>query len=130
MKWYPKDDLLAFDLTDMNFSKRIRGRKVHQKGIPAILTRRHCVSKVAEIYDLAGKLTPLTASLKIDLHELVKRNLQWDDVIPDNLRAQWISNFEMMNEIKTLTFKRAIVPEDAVKLDIKTSEFGDASKET
>ena len=103
---------------------------MHQKGIPAILTRRHCVSKEAEKYDLAGKLTPLTASLKIDLHELVKRNLQWDDAISENLRAQWISNFEMINEIKTLTFKRAIVPEDAVKLDIKTSEFGDASKET
>ena len=47
---------------------------MRQKDIPAILTRRHCVSKVVEIYDLAGKLTPLTAYLKIDLHELMKRN--------------------------------------------------------
>ena len=128
-KWYTKDDLLPFDFTDMNFSKRVRGRKVRRKGIPAILTRRHCVSKVVEIYDLARKLTPLTASSKIDLHELVKRNLQWDDAIPDNLRAQWISNFDMMKEIKTLTFKRAIVPDDAANLDIQTIEFGDASKE-
>ena len=101
---------------------------MRQKGIPAILTRLHCVSKVAEIYHLAGKLTPLTASLKIDLHELVKRNLQWDDAIPDNLRAQWISNFEVMSKIKTLTFKRAIVPDDAVNLDIQTLEFGGVSK--
>ena len=129
MKWHTKDDLLAFDFTDMIFSERIRGRKVRQKGIPAIFTRRHCVSKVAEIYDLAGKLTPLTASLKINLHELVKRNLRWDDAIPDNLRAQWISNFDMISEIKTLTFKRAIVPDDASNLDIQTIEFGDASKE-
>ena len=128
MKWYTKDDLLAFDFTDMNFSKRIKGRKVHQKGIPAILTRRHCVSKVAEIYHLVRK-TPLTASLKIDLHELMKRNLQWDDAIPDNLRPQWISNFEMLNEIKTLTFKRAIFSDNAVNLEIQTSGFGDASKE-
>ena len=113
MKWYTKEDLLAFDFTDMNFSKRIRGRKVRQKGIPANLTRRHCVSKVAEIYDLA---------------RMVKRNLQWGDAIPDNLRAQWISNFEMMNEIKTLTIKRAIVPDDAVNLDIQTLEFGGVSK--
>ena len=34
-----------------------------------------------------------------------------------------------MNEIKTLTFNRAIVPDDAVNLDIQTLEFGDASKE-
>ena len=57
MKQYTKDDLLAFDFTNMNFSKRIRGRKACQKGIHAILTRHHCVSKVAEVYDLAGKLT-------------------------------------------------------------------------
>ena len=40
-----------------------------------------------------------------------------------------MDNFEIMNEIKTLTFKRAIVPDDAVNLDIQTLEFGDASKE-
>ena len=40
-----------------------------------------------------------------------------------------VDNFEIMNEIKTLTFKRAIVPDDAVNLDIQTLEFGDASKE-
>ena len=28
MKWYTKDDLLAFDFTEINFSKRIRRRKV------------------------------------------------------------------------------------------------------
>ena len=35
----------------------------------------------------------------------------------------------MMNKIKTLTFKRAIGPDNAVNLDIQTLEFGDASKE-
>ena len=93
------------------------------------MTRRHCVSKVPEVYNLTGKLTPLTASLKTNLQELVKRNLQWDDGIPDNLRAQWTLNFDIMIEIKTLTSKTAIVPDDAVNLDIQTLEFADASKE-
>ena len=35
----------------------------------------------------------------------------------------------MMDEIKTLTFKRAIVSDDAVNVDIQTLEFGDTSKE-
>ena len=73
------------------FQQKNKKKECASKGIPAILTRCHCVSKVAEIYDLAGKLTPLIASLEINLHKLVKRNLQWDDAIPDNLRAQWIS---------------------------------------
>ena len=57
------------------------------------------------------------------------RNLQWDNAIPDYIRAQLISNFEMMNKFKTLTLKGATVPDDAVNLDIQTLEFGDASKE-
>ena len=67
------DDGVSIHVAGMKWYTKRKGRKVHQKGIPAILTRCHCVSKVAEIYNLAGKLTPLTACLKIDLHKLVKR---------------------------------------------------------
>ena len=93
------------------------------------MTRRHCVSRVAEIYDLAGKITPITASLKLDLHQLVERGLGWDDQIPDNLRSTWISNFQMMEDISKIKYKRAIIPEDAINLDITTIDMGDASKD-
>ena len=65
--------------------------------------------------------------MKMDLHDLVERGLSWDDVIPDELRPVWDSHFEMMQEIGNLKFKRAIVPEDAVNLDINTIDAADAS---
>ena len=34
----------------------------------ANITRRHCVSKVPQIFDLTGKITPITATMKLDLH--------------------------------------------------------------
>ena len=59
--------------------------------------------------------------------QLVERHLNWDDVIPDELRPVWDSHFEMMQEIGKLKFKRAIVPEDAINLDINTIDAADAS---
>ena len=50
------------------------------------------------------------------------------DKIPDELRPVWESHFEMMRELKTLHFKRCIVPEDSVSLDIETIDTSDASK--
>ena len=63
----------------------------HQNILPSKLTRRDCVSKEAEIFYLTGKITPITAAMKIDLHTLVKRGPSWDVVIPDDLRSVWVS---------------------------------------
>ena len=65
--------------------------------------------------------------MKLDLHTLVERKLNWDYVIPTDLRSVWISNFEMINELNTLQFKRTIIPEDAVSLEIETLDCADAS---
>ena len=91
------------------------------------LTRRECTSKIAEIYDLTGKITPLVAAMKLDFHHLVKLKLDWDDIVPDNLRPIWLSNFKTIQQMKDLTYRRAIVPIDAVNTDIQTIDFGDAS---
>ena len=66
--------------------------------------------------------------MKLDLHILVQRKLDWDDVIPNELRPIWISNFELINELSNLYFKRAIIPIDAISLDIETIDCADASK--
>jgi len=130
LKWFPKKDLLSLNIGDLNFSKKHRGKKSPDKIniIPEKLTRRHCSSKVAEIFDLTGKVSALVASMKLGLQELVHRKLDWDDIIPDELRSTWEKNFEVMKKIGTLRFKRAIVPEDAANLNVNTLHFGDASQ--
>ena len=129
IKWFPKEDMLSLDKSELNFAKKQRGKKPaqHQNQIPEKLKRRHCVPKVAEIYDLTGKITPSTAAMKMDLYDLVERGLSRDDLIPDELRPVWNNHFEMMQEIGNLKFKRAIVPEDAVNLNINTIDATDAS---
>lgn len=130
LKWYPKEDLLSLNIGDLNFAKRKRGKKPEGKFniIPTVLTKRHCASKVGEIYDLLGKTTPLTASFKIDLHDLALRKLDWDDPIPFELRETWLNNFQLMQDLKSVQFKRCIIPEDALSLEIETIETADASE--
>ena len=126
MKWFPKEDLLALDICELNFAKKQHGKELvkHQNIIPSKLTRRNCVSKVAEIFDLTGKITPITAAKKMDLHTLVKRGLTWD-VILDDLRSVWVLHLEMMQDIGNLRFQRALVPEDAVNFDINPVDAAD-----
>ena len=80
---------------------------------------------MAEIIDLLGKITPTTAGMKLDLAELTRRKLDWDDRVPNDLKAIWNNNFDMMKEISQVCFNRAIVPKDAVNLMIGTIDTGD-----
>ena len=119
MKWFPKCDLISIDNPEINLAKKYRGKKPKQiQEVPDELTRRQCVSKMAEIFDIAGLVTPIIATMKVDLHKLVEKRMDWDDVLPDSLRQIWVSHFEMLQEIKSIKFKLAVVSDDATNLDI------------
>ena len=122
LRWYPEDDKVALDISELNFSRTYHGKKPSNKinTIPSKLTRRHCVSKVSEMYDLTRLITPITAGMKIDLYTLVQRKLNWDDAILDDLRPVSETHFQMMQEIKNIKFNRAIIPKDAISLNINT----------
>ena len=67
----------------MSFDKKRRGKRNNDKTgiIPEELTKRQCVGKIAEIFDLTGKITPIhiVAGLKLDIRTLNQRKLQWVD---------------------------------------------------
>ena len=129
VRWFPKEDLSSLDISELNFAKKCRRKKPSQQQniIPTNLTRRQCVSKVFETFDLTDKITPITATMNLDLHTLLKRSLDWDNMVPDELRPIWISHFEMMQEISRIKFQRAVVPEDAINLHIQTIDTAEAS---
>ena len=65
-------------------------------------------------YDLCGKFAPLTMRFKKHLRLLILVSPDWDAPVPDEIRAQWIMNFSMMQETKDFWFCRSVVPIDAV----------------
>ena len=130
LKWFPKGDFISLNIKDLNFNKRIRGKKSVQNSdtIPDKLTLRHCVGKASEIFDLTGKIAPIIAGLKLDVSVLHQFKLDWDDPIPNELKNIWVKNFDLMKELKTLKFKRAVIPEDSVSLDVETIDTADAGE--
>ena len=84
MIWYSKLDQMSLNIKDLNFAKKKRGRKstLTLGVVPEELTRRDCVEKVAEVF-------AITAGLEMDLRDLTRRKLDWDDKIPDDLKCVW-----------------------------------------
>ena len=129
LKWFPKSDCLTLNVNELNFSKKCRGKKLVKLAgiIPEKFTRRDCAARVAEVFDILGRFTPITAGFKLDLSELSKRKLDWNDFVPDDLVPLWEKNFELIPKLGKLEFSRVIVPEDAINLDMETIEVSDAS---
>ena len=62
------------------------------------------------------------------MHDLVTRKLDWDDPIPPEFREIWLKNFQLMQDLKSIQYKRCIIPEDALSLEIETIDAADASE--
>ena len=76
-RWFPNLDLLSLRIGELNFSKKIRGKKSAKLAglIPDEFTRTDCAARVGEIFDLNGRVAPLVAEMKLDLRELCKKGL-------------------------------------------------------
>ena len=86
------------------------------------------MGKVAEIFDLCGLAAPITAGLKIDLHDLVVSSYDWDDKLSFNDRENWLQNFALMESLGSCVWPRVIIPIDAVDLHMEIIGSGDASQ--
>ena len=87
------------------------------------------MSKLGEIFDVLGRATPVISAMKFDVREPHLRNLGWGDRIPEDLRKIWVSNFRLIKKIVQIKYHRAVVPSDAVNLDIETIDTADPSKD-
>ena len=76
-RWFPQRDIFKLNTGEINFSKKLRGRKSPGAAgvIPLLLTLRHCVSRTAEVFDLVGRVAPILAGLKIGINVLHLRTL-------------------------------------------------------
>ena len=90
MVWTPKIDAVEIPIPLLHFSWRLRGRLDDstiffegdfgdlEKFVPVGLSRRQIASKLASIFDLTGKFTPIIIGLKADLREVVMATGSWD----------------------------------------------------
>ena len=130
-KWRTELDLLEVPLPLLHFSKKLRGRLVigtevfngssvedMERFVPKKLTRRMIFSKLASVFDIPGKFTPVEVGMKRDLRSSAKLTSSWDDPVPDELRGKWVQNYWMLEKLKGIKFLRARMPATAVDADM------------
>ena len=102
----------------MSFSEDYKFKHDDAGKISDKLTKRICLGKVGEVFDLNGFVDPLIGCFKIDIRELVDDSHGWDDQISDAHREAWLNNFVMIQQLGELVYQRAVVPENAATMDV------------
>ena len=134
MTWAPEQDEIALDIKDLYFGKVRRGKRpepVTGDIAPALkgkFTKRTLLSKAASLYDPIGLLTPFSARLKLDLQQLVRLGLDWDEAVPEVFLQTWVQNLELMQDMRNVVIARTVIPPDAADLNLNYVFSADASK--
>ena len=58
----------------------------------------------------------ITIDLRIDLQELWSAGYSWDEILPEEIRTNWIRNIQILNQLLTYEFDRKLKPDNAVGL--------------
>ena len=73
----------------------------------------NCTGVVARVWDILGKVAPVTLKLRHDLRILILSNPEWDSPLSKELRATWVNNFKLIEEIKDIMYVHCSIPIDA-----------------
>ena len=134
MLWDPEADNLKLDIKELFFGKAQRGKQPSavvgdvKTALSKVFTRRTMVGKVAGVFDPLGLLTPVSAMLKLDLQEICKMKLGWDNQIPEVLLDKWVRNLDNIEQCREVVFRRAVIPIDAVNLSLDMIVSADSSQ--
>ena len=141
MVWYPVTDTVSVKIPTLHFGKKHRGKITAgtevfdgsfedlKKFVKKPLTRRLIVSKFWSLFDPFGKLTPLTAKMKLDVSKAMQQTSSWDEQVPTILHDKWLENLWKMQKLKGLQFQRPRIPKDALNTDLHLVGCVDAADE-
>ncbi|XP_039548042.1 uncharacterized protein LOC120493481 [Pimephales promelas] len=76
------------------------------------LTRRGILSTVSSIYDPLGMLAPVVLSAKRILQDLCRKDLGWDDLIPDLSAQEWRGWLKELWQLEKFEVDRCLKPMD------------------
>ena len=133
MLWDPVNDTISLDIKELYLGKPRRGKLPATvqgdigTALKDVFTRRVTVGKVNGVFDPLGLATPITARFKLNLHELCKLNLDWDDRIPDDYLHVWVKNLQDIQGLREIKFRRPVIPPDAANTNVEFITSVDAS---
>ncbi|XP_055632004.1 uncharacterized protein LOC129771904 [Toxorhynchites rutilus septentrionalis] len=97
LTWQPSTDVFLKKLHDITFSS-------------GYCTKRTVYSDIAKLYDPLGLLGPLIFSAKKCLQRLWQLEVEWDEVLAENVAEPWITFRNQIIEMGELSIKRCVLP--------------------
>ena len=90
--------------------------------------RRGILSTVSSIFDPLGFVAPLLLDGKSILQELCRREVGWDDPIPDEVKVKWEKCRSDLLEVQRITIPRCYKPDNFGRVvNPQLHHFSDAS---
>lgn len=111
--WCPETDNLKYNLTFGQVSRDI-------------VTKRVILSRIAQIFDPLGLLSPCTIIAKGIIQELWQHKLSWDETIPVSIHHKWTRLKNQLHKLNDLIIPRKVICEDAIVVELHG--FCDASE--
>ena len=139
MSWFSEIDTMVVKIPPIHFGSKHRGKlrvgtEVFEGSfadledfVPKKLTRRMIVSKYSAFFDPAGHFLPFTNGLKMDARRATMETEDWDSPVSLDTRKVWVVNLWRMYNKQGIHFQRAVVPIDAVDLNLQLLAAGDAA---
>lgn len=91
-------------------------------------TRRGILSIVASVFDPLGFMAPFLLLGKKILQEMCQKNIGWDEPLPEELKPQWESWLNDLQNLQSIQIPRCFIPEDLGKVKrVELHHFSDAS---
>ena len=78
------------------------------------VTKRTILSLVAKIWDPLGMLSPVSLAFRIDLQDLWRRGVSWDEPLDDDHKQRWNKHVIQMQELVKFQVPRCVKPIDSV----------------
>lgn len=94
LTWNPNSDELTFTPT------------TSAPPDPGESTKRTVLKTTARLYDPLGWLAPFTVRAKALFQELWQRNVEWDEVLPQDLNSKWVQWCCELNELQKVRVQR------------------------
>ena len=93
------------------------------------ITKRGLLSMISSIYDPLGYAAPFVLEGRRILQRLCNKNVQWDEIVQQDVQSDWAKWVEQMNQLENLPISRCIQPADFGEIkSVTLHHFSDASE--
>ncbi|XP_055955970.1 uncharacterized protein LOC126816200 [Patella vulgata] len=119
IKWNTESDCFVWENAD----------KLSNSALNKPMTRRGILSVAYSLFDPLGFVAPFLMKAKLLLQMLSRKQLGWDDSIPDIDKNQWIRWLNDLNRLSEIKVPRCYKLQDSSDIvDIQLHVFSDASR--